>query len=144
MRTTALWAISTTNWNLVCFSPTFFARRQVREMSICSRNCSQGSCSYFDLPLGLNLLIIKVFDRAFLTIFKKSRLKLKKYDKLNQQKTTFSTTDIKVLAKPYLQNRISQTPYFIFSQPLNSDSIVWSPTIHSGKHGPWFASCKVA
>ena len=31
-------------------SPTCFARRKEREISICQRNCSQGSCSYFDLP----------------------------------------------------------------------------------------------
>ena len=47
----ALWAISSTNWNLPLFSPTCFARRKVREISIWCRNCSQGSCSYSDLPL---------------------------------------------------------------------------------------------
>ena len=31
--------------------PTCFARRKVREIIICCRNCSQGSYSYFDLPL---------------------------------------------------------------------------------------------
>ena len=49
--TTALWAMSTTNWNLALYSHTCFARTKVRKISICCRNCSQGSCSYFDLPL---------------------------------------------------------------------------------------------
>ena len=47
-----MWAISTTNCNLARFSPTCFARRKLREISICGRNCSQGSCSYFDFPLS--------------------------------------------------------------------------------------------
>ena len=32
--------------------PTCFARRKMRKTSICCRNCSQGSCSYFYLPLA--------------------------------------------------------------------------------------------
>ena len=51
IRTIALWAIFTTNWNLPRFSPTCFARRKVREISICCRNCSQGRCSYFDFTI---------------------------------------------------------------------------------------------
>ena len=53
IRITALWAISITNWNLSRFFPTCFARREVREISICCRNYSQGSYSYFDLPLDI-------------------------------------------------------------------------------------------
>ena len=44
---TALWAISTINWNYLRFSHTCFARRKVREISKCCRNCSQGGYSYF-------------------------------------------------------------------------------------------------
>ena len=51
--TTALWAISTTNWNLPRFSPTCFARRKVGEISICCTNFSRGSYSNFDLPIDL-------------------------------------------------------------------------------------------
>ena len=47
----ALWAISITDWNFPHFSPCKAGGRKTRENSICCRNCSQGSCSYFDFPL---------------------------------------------------------------------------------------------
>ena len=34
------------------FNSTYFARRKVREISILCRNCTEGSYSCFDLPLG--------------------------------------------------------------------------------------------
>ena len=46
-----MWAVSTTNWNLARFYPTYFAQIKAREISICFRNCSQGSCSYLNFPL---------------------------------------------------------------------------------------------
>ena len=52
IRTTALWTISTTNWSFPHFSPCETGGRKVREISICCRNCSQGSCSCFDFPLA--------------------------------------------------------------------------------------------
>ena len=51
IRMTALSAISTTNGNLPAFSPTCFARRNVRQISKRCRNCLQGSHSYFTFPL---------------------------------------------------------------------------------------------
>ena len=55
--------ISTTNWNFARFSSACLARRKVREISICFRNYSQGSCYYFGLPLKT-----KYFDTNSLKI----------------------------------------------------------------------------
>ena len=46
-----MWAISTTNWNFPHFSPCETGERKMLEILIWCRNCSQGSCSYFDFPL---------------------------------------------------------------------------------------------
>ena len=55
IRITALWVISTTFWNFPHFSPCETGGRKPREISICCRNCSQGSCSYSDFPLEHDL-----------------------------------------------------------------------------------------
>ena len=52
MRITALWSLSTANWNFPHFSPCEKGGRKVREILIYRRNCSQGSCPHF-FPLVL-------------------------------------------------------------------------------------------
>ena len=47
-----MWSIPATNWNFLHCFPCETGRRKVRKISICRRNCSKSSCSYFDFPLG--------------------------------------------------------------------------------------------
>ena len=51
IRINALWAISATFWNYPRFSPCETGGRKAREISICCRNFSQGSYSFFTFPL---------------------------------------------------------------------------------------------
>ena len=61
-----MWAIFKTNWYLLCLFPTCFAKRKVREISICCRNCSHGSYSYFDLPLEDSIRYVMSADWDFM------------------------------------------------------------------------------
>ena len=59
------------NWNFPHFSPCETGGRKAREISICRRHGSQGSCSYFDFPLvfdtfrkRINHLLVSQFLNA--------------------------------------------------------------------------------
>ena len=41
------------------FFPCETSGRKAREISICCRNCSQGSCSYFEFPLNISIQMMQ-------------------------------------------------------------------------------------